>query len=175
MIEIVQADITTLAVDAIVNAANSALAGGGGVDGAIHRAAGPELARAATAHGQCPAGEAVLTPGFRLPARYVVHAVGPVWYGGGRNEAATLRRTYERAFAVARAQGDIRSIAFPAISTGAYGFPKPLAAAIAVDVMRAQQAGFERIVACLFDAESAAAYARLLADGPPPGGGAARA
>lgn len=164
MIEILRADITTLAVDAIVNAANSALAGGGGVDGAIHRAAGPELARAAMVHGRCPPGEAVLTPGFRLPARFVIHAVGPVWTGGGRGERATLRRAYERAFAVAAAEGSIRSIAFPAISTGAYGFPKPLAAAIATGVMRAHVAAFERIVACLFDDESVRLYQDQRAD-----------
>jgi O-acetyl-ADP-ribose deacetylase (regulator of RNase III) len=161
MIEIVRADITTLAVDAIVNAANSALAGGGGVDGAIHRAAGPELAPAAMAHGRCPAGEAVLTPGFRLPARFVVHAVGPVWQGGARDEAATLRRTYERAFVVALADGTIRSIAFPAISTGAYGFPKREAAAIALAVMQEYVDRFDRIVACLFDDESLRLYREL--------------
>ena len=163
MIEIVRADITTLAVDAIVNAANSALAGGGGVDGAIHRAAGPELAAAAMALGPCPPGDAVLTPGFRLPARFVIHAVGPVWWGGTREEPVLLRRAYERAFELARATGQIRSIAFPAISTGAYGFPKALAAGIAIAVMRTHEAQFERIVACLFDAESVALYHRALA------------
>ena len=162
MIEIVHGDITTLDVDAIVNAANSALAGGGGVDGAIHRAAGPELARAAVALAPCPAGEAVLTPGFALPARFVVHAVGPVWWGGERDEPAVLRRTYERAFAVAAADPAIRSIAFPAISTGAYRFPKRLAAEIAVDVMRQHERRFERIVACLFDDESVRHYQALL-------------
>jgi len=163
MIEVVVADITTLRVDAIVNAANSALAGGGGVDGAIHHAAGPALARAAAPLGPCPAGEAVLTPGFALRARFVIHAVGPVWWGGTRDEPAVLRRTYERAFEVARAQGEIRAIAFPAISTGAYRFPKPLAAEIAVGVMRRHEDDFERVVACLFDEESATHYRRLLA------------
>ena len=158
MIEIIRADITTLALDAIVNAANSALAGGGGVDGAIHRAAGPELAPAAMAHGRCPPGEAVLTPGFNLPARFVIHAVGPVWQGGGQGEADILRRAYERAFAVARAEGSIRSIAFPAISTGVYGYPKPEAAAIAVAAMRRHEPAFARIVACLFDEESVRLY-----------------
>lgn len=158
MIEIVRADITTLAVDAIVNAANSALGGGGGVDGAIHRAAGPELAKAAMAHGRCAPGDAVLTDGFRLPARFVIHVVGPVWHGGGRGEADTLRRAYERAFEVARDEGSIRSLAFPAISTGAYGFPKPEAAKIALDVMRKHEAAFDRIIACLFDAESVRIY-----------------
>jgi O-acetyl-ADP-ribose deacetylase (regulator of RNase III) len=169
VIEIVHADITTLDVDAIVNAANSALAGGGGVDGAIHRAAGPELAVAATAFAPLDTGGAVITPGFRLPARYVIHAVGPVWWGGGRGEPMLLRRAYERSFALARDRGDIRSIAFPAISTGAYRFPKPLAAEIAVDAMRANEAAFERVVACLFDRGSVALYERLLAE---PGGAA---
>jgi O-acetyl-ADP-ribose deacetylase (regulator of RNase III) len=164
MIEILRADITTLAVDAIVNAANSALAGGGGVDGAIHRAAGPELAPAAMAHGRCPPGEAVLTPGFRLPARFVIHAVGPVWAGGHRGEAAVLRSAYERAFAVARAEGTIRSIAFPAISTGVYHFPKREAARIALGVMREHEREFDRIVACLFDDESVRLYHQVLAE-----------
>ncbi|HET7456738.1 MAG TPA: macro domain-containing protein [Gemmatimonadaceae bacterium] len=162
MIDVVRADITTLDVDAIVNAANSALAGGGGVDGAIHRVAGPELARAATAFAPCSPGEAVITPGFALPARWVIHTVGPVWWGGDRGEAAVLRRAYERSFAVAREQGGVRSIAFPAISTGAYRFPKPLAAEIALDVMRAHEPHFERIVACLFDVESVRRYEELL-------------
>jgi O-acetyl-ADP-ribose deacetylase (regulator of RNase III) len=163
MIEIVVADITTLSTDAIVNAANSGLAGGGGVDGAIHRRAGPELARAATALAPCPTGDAVITPGFRLPARYVVHAVGPVWWGGDRGEPALLERTYRRAFEVAESQGDIRSIAFPAISTGAYRYPKADAARIAMRVMREYEKALERIVACLFDAESARHYQALAA------------
>jgi O-acetyl-ADP-ribose deacetylase (regulator of RNase III) len=165
MIEIVQADIATLSVDAIVNAANSALAGGGGVDGAIHRAAGPQLVRASAALAPCPAGNAVLTPGFGLPARFVIHAVGPVWSDGTRGEPDLLRRAYEKSFDLARAQGQIRSIAFPAISTGAYRFPKPLAAEIALAVVRANESAFERIVACLFDRESVALYTRLLTKG----------
>lgn len=162
MIEVVVADITTMPTDAIVNAANSGLAGGGGVDGAIHRRAGPALARAAAALGPCSAGGAVITPGFGLLARYVIHAVGPVWYGGHRDEAAVLARAYERSFALAREQRDIASIAFPAISTGAYRFPKQLAAEIAVRTMRAHDAAFERIVACLFDEENARIYETLL-------------
>ena len=162
MIEVIRADITTLDVDAIVNAANSALAGGGGVDGAIHRAAGPELAPAAMRFGRCPPGDAVITPGFRLPARFVIHAVGPVWAGGHRGEADTLRRTYESAFQRAREEPSIRSIAFPAISTGAYAFPKLPAAEIALDVMRRHVGDFTRIVACLFDDVSVALYNRLL-------------
>jgi O-acetyl-ADP-ribose deacetylase len=164
MIEIVRGDITRLEVDAIVNAANSGLSGGGGVDGAIHAAAGPELAKASSALGPCPAGGAVITPGFRLPARYVIHAVGPVWWGGDRGEEALLRGAYERSFALALQQGDIRSIAFPAISTGAYRFPKDRAASIAVGVMLAHEADFDRIAACLFDDESVRHYTRLLAD-----------
>ena len=165
MIQVVRADITTLDVDAIVNAANSALAGGGGVDGAIHRAAGPELAAASRRLAPCPAGSAVITEGFRLRARWVVHAVGPVWRGGSSGEADVLRRTYENAFRVVREQGGIRSIAFPSISTGVYAFPKPLAAEIATGVMRAREAELERVVACVFDDESLALYRRLLAAG----------
>lgn len=162
MIEVIRADITTLAVDAIVNAANGALAGGGGVDGAIHRAAGPDLARAATRFAPLAPGEAVLTPGFELRARFVVHAVGPVWHGGHAGEDQVLRRTYERAFAAALAEPSIRSIAFPAISTGVYRFPKRAAAEIAIAVMRAHAPKFERVVACLFDAESERYYREQL-------------
>ena len=158
MIEIVRGDITALDVDAIVNAANSALAGGGGVDGAIHRAAGPELVRASSALAPCAPGDAVITPGFALRARYVIHAVGPIWTGGTSGEADILRSTYDRSFAVALAQGDVASIAFPAISTGVYGFPKPLAAEIAMDAMQRHESWFERIVACAFDAETERLY-----------------
>jgi O-acetyl-ADP-ribose deacetylase (regulator of RNase III) len=161
MIDIIVADITTLEVDAIVNAANSGLAGGGGVDGAIHRRAGSELAKAAVALAPCATGEAVITPGFGLPSRYVIHAVGPVWSGGMRDEEALLAHAYMRVFELARNQGDIRSIAFPAISTGVYGFPKRAAARIAIDAMRANEADFDRIVACLFDDESARYYREL--------------
>ena len=129
MIEIVTADITTLATDAIVNAANGALRGGGGVDGAIHRAAGPQLMTELKLFPGCPTGEAVRTRGYKLRARYVIHAVGPVWHGGAQSEAALLARAYESAFARAQEAGDIKSIAFPALSTGAYRFPKPDAAA----------------------------------------------
>ena len=162
MIEVVQADITTLDVDAIVNAANSSLAGGGGVDGAIHRAAGPELASAATRFAPCRPGQAVLTPGFRLAARFVVHTVGPIWSGGEEGEADVLRAAYESSFAVARREATIRSIAFPAISTGAYGFPKEQAAEVALDVMRRHVGDFDRIVACLFSRDDLALYRRIL-------------
>lgn len=161
MIEIVQADITQLQVDAIVNAANEALRGGGGVDGAIHRAAGPELLEECKRHPGCPTGTAVLTAGHRLPARHVIHTVGPRYRDGQRGEAGLLRAAYESSFAVARKAG-LRSIAFPAISTGVYGYPKEPAAKIALEVMLANEPSFDRILACLFDAESAALYRRTL-------------
>lgn len=162
MIEILRADITTLGVDAIVTAANSGLAGGGGVDGAIHRAAGPELARASRALAPCPPGDAVITAGFQLRARYVIHAVGPVWIDGESGEPALLRSAYDRSFALARAQRDVASIAFPAISTGVYGFPRPLAAEIAMDAMQRHESWFARIVACAFDTETETLYRTAL-------------
>jgi len=158
MIEILRADITTLDVDAVVTAANSGLAGGGGVDGAIHRAAGPELARASRALAPCAPGDAVITRGFGLRARYVIHAVGPVWIDGDSGEPEVLRSAYDRSFALARAQKDVTSIAFPAISTGVYGFPRPLAAEIAMDAMQRHESWFGRIVACAFDAETESLY-----------------
>lgn len=162
-IEIVQADITTLDVDAIVNAANSRLLGGGGVDGAIHRAAGRELLEACRRIGGCPTGQAVLTPGFKLPARFVIHAVGPVWQGGGRGEAGLLRRTYQSAFDVARSEPSVRSIAFPAISTGVYAFPREQAARIALEVMRERSPDLDRIVAAVFSAADRELYVSTLA------------
>ena len=165
MIDVRRADITTLHVDAIVNAANSALAGGGGVDGAIHRAAGPELLRELQNFPGCPTGQAVLTRGYRLPARYVIHAVGPIWRGGALHEREQLAAAYEASFARAREAGDIRSIAFPAISTGVYGFPKREAAHIAVASMRAHESELDLIVACLFDAESVQLYQSILGAG----------
>jgi O-acetyl-ADP-ribose deacetylase len=163
MVEVIQADITTLDVDAIVNAANSGLRGGGGVDGAIHRAAGPELLAACRRIGGCPTGQAVLTPGFRLRARFVIHAVGPVWQGGGQGEAELLRRTYQAAFDVARAEPSVRSIAFPAISTGAYGFPREDAARIALEVMREREVELERVVAAVFSEADRQLYQDTLA------------
>lgn len=158
MIEIIRADITTLDVDAIVNAANSALVPGGGVDGAINRVAGPELAKAMAAFGGCETGQAVMTKAFNLPSRFVIHAVGPIWRGGRSREAELLRSAYESAFALAEGEKGIRSIAFPAISTGVYGFPRDRAATIAVEVMRSYETRFDRIVACLFDDESVRLY-----------------
>jgi O-acetyl-ADP-ribose deacetylase len=162
MIELRREDITTLPVDAIVNAASPALRGGGGVDGAIHAAAGPELLAELRRWPDCRPGSAVITAGHRLPARYVIHAVGPVWHGGGRAEPALLREAYDTAFELARGRADIRSIAFSAISTGVYGFPKPLAARIAVAAMRDNERHFDRVIACVFDEDNLAAYQAAL-------------
>lgn len=157
-IRVKTADITTLRVDAIVNAANESLLGGGGVDGAIHRAAGPDLLAECRAVGGCPTGEAVITGGYRLPARYVIHTVGPVWHGGGQREADLLRTCYRNCMRLAVENG-VERLAFPAISTGVYRFPKRAAAKIAVAEVRAALASSvsEVIFAC-FDADTARAY-----------------
>lgn len=137
------------------------------MDGAIHRAAGPELLAACRRLGGCPTGHAVLTPGFHLPARFVIHAVGPVWQGGGQGEPELLRRTYRAAFDVARGEPSVRSIAFPAISTGAYGFPREQAARIALEVMRERTMELDRVVAAVFSAADRELYlATLAALGP---------
>ena len=165
MIQVVRADITTLVVDAIVNAANEAFRGGGGVDGAIHRAAGPELLAECRRHPRLPTGEAILTGGYQLPARFVIHTVGPIWRGGESGEADLLTRAYTAVFKVARAKGDIRTIAFPAISTGVYGYPRREAAGIAIGVMRLHEAHFDGIIACLFSDEDVALYQEVLHEG----------
>lgn len=162
MVEIVIADITTLAVDAVVNAANRTLLGGGGVDGAIHRASGPRLLEACRSLGGCGTGDARRTPGFDLPARHVIHTVGPIWSGGDAGEPALLERCYRRCFDIAVEHG-VRTIAFPAISTGVYGYPREAAARIALAVMREHETGFDRILACCFSAADAAVYERVAA------------
>jgi len=159
-LRIVTGDITRLTVDAIVNAANSSLLGGGGVDGAIHRAAGPELLEFNRTLGGCPTGEARISPGFHLPARWVVSTVGPVWRGGGDREPELLRACYRNALALALEKG-VRSIAFPAISTGVYGYPKREAATIALEQMRERLGEFDEIVACCFGEADAALYREL--------------
>lgn len=163
-LEVIVADITTLDVDAIVNAANPSLAGGGGVDGAIHRAAGPELARAATRFAPCQTGDAVITAGFGLKARRVIHTVGPIWFGGGQHEPELLASSYARSLELAGREG-LRSIAFPAISTGVYGYPREPAARIAVATVREHVGAWpslERVVFCCFDEGNAELYRELM-------------
>ncbi len=162
MIESVLADITTLTVDVIVNAANETLLGGGGVDGAIHHAAGPELLAACRSIGGCPAGQCRITPGFRLPARWVIHAVGPVWRGGGHREAGLLESCYRNSLETALKFG-AHSIAFPAISTGAYGYPKEQAGRIAIRAIRPYADRFDRLILCSYSASDQALCDRLLA------------
>jgi O-acetyl-ADP-ribose deacetylase (regulator of RNase III) len=161
VIKVVRSDITKLTVDAIVNAANRALVAGGGVDGAIHHAAGHELQEACDRLGGCPTGEARITPGFHLPAKYVIHTVGPVWQGGGHGEAALLESCYRQSFKLAL-DYDLRSIAFPSISTGMYGYPKDQAAHVAIRVMRRFDDRFDKIIACCHDHDNERIYLDLM-------------
>jgi O-acetyl-ADP-ribose deacetylase (regulator of RNase III) len=161
MIDVIENDITTLDVDAIVNAANSGLRGGGGVDGAIHRAAGPELSEAERKLGGCPTGEARITAGFKLPACWIIHAVGPRWKGGEKGEAEKLKGCYEMSFQLARENG-IKTVAFPCISTGVYGYPKRPATEIALGVMREHEQSFEKVIVCCFSGEDEKIYQELL-------------
>ncbi len=161
MIQLHRGDITRLAVDAIVNAANRSLRGGGGVDGAIHRAAGPALLDACRALDGCETGHACITPGFALPAPWVIHTVGPVWRGGDHGEATLLASCYRESLRLARAQR-LRHVAFPAISTGVYRFPKRAAAEIAVAALVEAEADFERLILCAYSDEDQALYRQTL-------------
>jgi O-acetyl-ADP-ribose deacetylase (regulator of RNase III) len=161
---IVQGDITAQAVDAIVNAANQTLLGGGGVDGAIHRAAGPELLAECRTLGGCPTSEAKITRGYRLPARHVIHTAGPVWHGGNHNEDELLARCYRSCFALA-AQHSLRTLAFPSISTGAFGFPVERASRIAIAEIKSaleRVPALERVTVVCFDGKTLAVYETAL-------------
>jgi O-acetyl-ADP-ribose deacetylase (regulator of RNase III) len=174
--ELIRGDITALEIDVLVNAANSSLMGGGGVDGAIHRAAGPELLaecvkiageRRSIPGGPCPAGDAVITAGYRLKAKYVIHTVGPVWHGGGRGEPELLASCYRKSLLLAEEKG-LKSIAFPNISTGVYAYPKDRAAALAIETVKKtleETLGLERVIFVCFDEENFRLYRELLNSG----------
>ena len=164
-VEVIKGDIATLAVDAIVNAANQSLLGGGGVDGAIHRAAGPELVEACRPLGGCATGDAKATPGFGLPARWVIHAVGPRWRGGSAGERELLASCYRRSLEVADELG-ARTVAFPAISTGIYGYPAEEAAAVAVQTVTTAPTQVDVVTLVAFDDQTLALYERLLRERP---------
>ena len=158
----IQADITSLDVDVIVNAANESLLGGGGVDGAIHRAAGPELLAFCRTLGGCPTGSAKMSPGFDLGARWVAHAVGPIWHGGDNGEADLLASCYRESLTLADGV-NATSIAFPAISTGVYGYPPEPAGRIAIETVRSATTDIEQVIFCCFDSQTLAIYEELLA------------
>lgn len=165
-IRAIQADITTLKVDAIVNAANRSLLGGSGVDGAIHQAAGPELLRICRGLKGCETGEAKITPGFNLSARYVIHTVGPIWRGGRNNEATLLANSYRNSLLLA-AQNSVKTIAFPSISTGAYGYPIKEATKIAIATVRqvlSELEGFDIVYFCCFSQHDLEIYQQMLAN-----------
>ena len=163
-VEIIQSDITKLNIDVIVNAANTTLLGGSGVDGAIHRAAGPELLAECKMLGGCPTGEARLTRGYNLSAKFVIHTVGPVWYGGKNNEKKLLEKCYQNSLTLSN-RNDLKTIAFPNISTGVYHFPKELAAQIAIGTVREfleNNENIERVIFCCFEEENYSIYQSLL-------------